>query len=58
MKSSKLVCRAAIFVQTVSFMHKMIAHGNEAANCECMSITMDRLGEIKKMKLKILAYFF
>ena len=39
-------------------MHKMIAHGNEAANCECMSITMDTLGEIKKMKLKILAYFF
>ena len=48
MKSSKLiwlVCKAAIFVQTASFMQK-IAHGNEAANCERMPITVDTLGEI------------
>ena len=34
-------------MQTVSFMHK-IAHGNEAANCERMPITVDTLGEIKR----------
>ena len=34
-------------MQTVSFMHK-IAHGNEAANSECMPIAVDTLGEIKK----------
>ena len=38
-------------------MHKLIVHGNEAANCECMPITVDTLGEIRKIKLKILAYF-
>ena len=45
MKSSKFVCRAVIFVQTVSFMHK-IAHGNEAASQlhECMPINVDTLG--------------
>ena len=31
--------------------------GNEAANCEHMSITVDTLGEIKEIKLKILAFF-
>ena len=28
-------------------MHKLIAHGNETANCERMPITVDTLGEIK-----------
>ena len=50
MKSSKLVCIAAIFVQTVSFMHKlsMEMFGNEAANCGRMPITVDTLEEIKQ----------
>ena len=32
----------------VSFMHKFSVHGNEAANCEHMPITVDMLGEIKR----------
>ena len=51
MKSSKFVCRAAIFMLAVSFMH------NEAANCERMPITLDTFEEVKEIKLKILAYF-
>ena len=34
---------------TVSSMHKLIARGNEATNCERMSIIVDKLGENKKM---------
>ena len=49
MKYSKLNCRAAIFVPTVSSMHKLIARGSEATNCERMSIIVDKLGENKKM---------
>ena len=44
----EIVCRAAIFVQTVISMHKLIERRNEAANCERMPITVDTLGEIKR----------
>ena len=47
MNSSKLVCRAAIFVQTVNFM-LILMNRNKAANFECMPITVDTLEEIKR----------
>ena len=49
MKSSKFVCRAAIIVQTVSkLVSCKITHGNEAANCKRLPITVDTLGENKR----------
>ena len=35
-------------MQTVGTVNEMNLHGNEAANCEHMSITVDMLGEIKR----------
>ena len=52
MKYSRFVSRAAIFVQTVSFMHKSVEHGNEAANCERMPVNVDTLGEIKRDQIE------
>ena len=42
MKSSKLVCRAAIFVQTESFMHKLRMEMRQP------TVTVDAFGEIKR----------
>ena len=54
MKSSKLVCRAAIFVQTVSFMHKLSKMRQPTVSaCPLLWIRWEKL---KKIKLKILAY--
>ena len=47
MKSSKFVCRAAIFVQTVSFMHKLRMEMRQLT-VSGIPITVDTLGEIKK----------
>ena len=49
MKTSKLVCTAAVFLQTLSLeFHALIVNRNEKANYERMPITTDRLGEIKR----------
>ena len=53
MKSSKLVCGAAIFVQTVSFMRKLSMETRQptVSACPLLWICWDKLKEIK---LKIL----
>ena len=47
MKSSKLVCRAAIFGQTVSFMHKLLVEMRQPTMSACPLLTVDALREIK-----------
>ena len=47
MKSSKLVCRAAIFGQTVSFMHKLLMEMRQPTMSACPLLTVDALREIK-----------
>ena len=56
MKSSKLVCRAAIFVQTVSFMQKLRMEMRQQSVNAC-SLLWIRWEKLKEIKLKILAYF-
>ena len=56
MKSSKLVCRASIFVQTVSFMHKLRMEVRQPTVCPCPLLWI-RLEKWKEIKLKILVYF-
>ena len=48
MKSPKLVCKAGIFVQTVSLMHKLRLEMRQSGNCERMPINADTLGETKR----------
>ena len=56
MKSSKLVCRAAIFVQTVSFMYKLRVEMRQPTVTACPLLWI-RLEKLKEIKLNILAYF-
>ena len=56
MKSSKLVCRAAIFVQTVSFMHKFRMEMRQPTVSACQLLWI-RWEKLKMIKLKILVYF-
>ena len=57
MKSSKHICRAAIFVQTVSFMHKLHMEMRQLTvhACPLLWICWEKLKEIQ---LKILFTFF
>ena len=56
MKSSNLVCRAAIFVQTVSFMHKLRMEMRQPTVSACPLLWI-RWEKLKEIKLNILAYF-
>ena len=59
MKSSKLIyliCKAAIFVQTVSFMHKLRMEMRQPTVSACPLLRI-RWEKLKKIKLDILAYF-
>ena len=56
MKSSKLACRAAIFVQTVSFMHKLRMEMRQPTLSACPLLWI-RWDKLKEIKLNILAYF-
>ena len=56
MKSSKLVCRATIFVQTVSFMHKLRMETRQLTVSACPLLWI-RWEKLKEIKLNSLAYF-
>ena len=56
MKSAKFICKAAIVMLTVSFMHK-VSMEMWRPTAECIPITVDTSREIKEVKLKNLAYF-
>ena len=56
MKFSKLVCKAAIFVHAVSFMHKLRMEMRQSTVNACPLLWI-RWEKLKEIKLKILAYF-
>ena len=55
MKSSKLVCSVAIFVQTVSFMHKLCIEMRQptVSACPLLWISWEKLKEINH---KVIAF--
>ena len=55
-QSSNPVCRAATFVQTVSFMHKLHMEMRQPTVSACPLLWI-RWEKLKDIKLKILAYF-
>ena len=56
MKSSKLVCRDAIFVQTVSFMHKLRMEMRQPI-MSARPLLWIRWKKLKEIRLKILLIF-